>query len=101
MKLKGIILFTTLLVGYFSCTKDDNPYKSSGIITGRDYTFNTCTAGWIIKIDSVKYLFDTIPSTSNFVLNVDSLPIIVKLDWQLVNNGCPMKRIIIERIRKQ
>jgi len=85
----------------FACTKEDNDYKSVGTITGINGTMCGCCGGWIIYIEDVRYLIDSMPDNSNLNLAAETFPITVKLDWQLVNNGCSaFNRITVQRIIK-
>jgi len=80
-----LILLT--IVAVISCDKKNDFFKSRGEIYSIDPTMCGCCGGWLIKIDDVVgYHFDGIPENSNFSLSFDSLPIIVNLDWQLINN---------------
>jgi hypothetical protein len=101
MKLIITLLFFLIIIGLISCNKSSDDYRSIGIISGLDYTMCGCCGGWIIYIDSERYLFDSIPSNSKIHLEDEVLPITVKLDWQLISNGCPIKRITIQRIKKE
>jgi hypothetical protein len=100
--MKRLLLIISVIF-MISCNKGDNLYKSSGVIYGIDPTMWGCCGGWLIEIDKAAYHFDTIPENSNFSLIYDSLPIPVKLDWQVKNTGCPtsMEWITIQRIRKE
>lgn len=94
--LKIICLFLILM----ACTKE-NDYKSVGTITGIDGTMCGCCGGWIIYIEDVRYLIDSMPENSSLNLAVETFPVTVKLDWQFVNNGCSaFNRITVERIKK-
>lgn len=84
-----------------ACTKENNDYKSVGTITGIDGTMCGCCGGWIIYIEDVRYLIDSMPHGSSLDLATETFPITVKLDWQLVNNGCSVfNRITVQRIKK-
>lgn len=86
----------------FACTKGNDDYKSVGIITGIDGTMCGCCGGWIINIEDAMYLIDSMPDDSNLNLVEESFPIVVKLDWQLVNNECSaFNRITVQRIKKK
>ena len=61
-----------------------------------------CCSGWFIKIDSLMYEFDTLPTNSNINLEKETFPLMVKLDWQLLNIiECPNTRITIQKIAKE
>ena len=98
----GIIIF-----GVINCQKQkDNTdnYRSIGTITGQDVRMcpSPCCSGWFIKIDSLTYEFDTLPTNSNINLEKETFPLMVKLDWQLSNIiECPNKRITIQKIAKE
>ncbi len=95
------IRIISLLFIMFACTREDNDYKSVGTITGIDARMCICCGGWIINIDDVIYLIDTIPENSGLNLSVETFPVKVKLDWQLVNSGCnSFNRIKVQRIKK-
>ena len=79
---------------------DNIHYKSSGVIIGADPRMCICCGGWKIIIDSLTYNFDSIPSSSNFILQKETFPITVKLDWEFKNAGCS-NWITIQRITKE
>ncbi len=84
-----------------ACTKENSNYESVGTITGIDGTMCGCCGGWIIYIDDDRYLIDSIPVFSNLDLATETFPVTVKLDWQLVSNGCSaFSRITVTRIKK-
>ena len=84
-----------------ACTKENNDYKSIGTITGIDGTMCGCCGGWIINIDDGRYLIDSMPDNSGLDLSKETFPVTVKLDWQVVNNGCSFfGRITVQRIKK-
>lgn len=85
----------------FACTKVNDDYKSIGTITGIDGTMCGCCGGCIINIDNGRYLIDSMPDNSGLDLSKETFPITVKLDWQVVNNGCSFfGRITVQRIKK-
>jgi len=93
------IVFLVLII--FACTKENDDYKSIGTITGIDGTMCGCCGGWIINIDDGRYLIDSMPDNSGLDLSKETFPITVKLDWQVVNNGCSFfGRITVQRIKK-
>jgi hypothetical protein len=93
------IIFLLFII--FSCTKENNNYKSVGTITGIDGTMCGCCGGWIINIEDIIYLIVTMPNDSNLDLSKETFPITVKLDWQLVSNGCKaFNNINVQRILK-
>ncbi|MCK9638841.1 MAG: hypothetical protein M0R39_02950 [Prolixibacteraceae bacterium] len=94
------ILIVVMLIGFTTCSKVNEAYKSKGVITGQDFRMCACCGGWIITIEGENYLFDSIPANSGFVLEKEPLPISVQLDWQLTSGGCPSNRITIQRIKK-
>jgi hypothetical protein len=85
----------------FACSKENDDYKSTGTITGNDARMCMCCGGWIINIESGVYLIDSMPVNSSLDLTKETFPITVKLDWQLVDNGCStFGRITVLRIKK-
>ncbi len=102
MKYKTALIICLIVFGFLYCRKEEsNNYESFGIITGQDPRMcpSPCCGGWFIKIDSLTYEFDSLPDNSNINLAKETFPLVVKLDWQLLNiNGCPNKRITIQRI---
>jgi hypothetical protein len=109
MNYKIVLGICLILFGFIYCQKqkentDNYNYKSIGTITGQDFRMcpSPCCSGWFIKIDSLTYEFDTLPNNSNFNLEKETLPLMVKLDWQLSNIiECPNKRITIQKIAKE
>ncbi len=84
-----------------ACTKENGDYKSVGTITGIDGTMCACCGGGIIIIKDGRYLIDSMPKNSGLDLSKETFPVTVKLDWQLVNNGCSaFNRIEVQRIKK-
>ena len=98
MKAIRIIVLIFIMM---ACNKENGDYKSVGTVTGIDGTMCGCCGGWIINIDSVRYLIDSMPKNSALDLSIETYPITVELDWQLVNNGCStFNRITVQRIKK-
>jgi hypothetical protein len=98
MKTIQIILLLFIMI---ACSKENNDYKSIGTITGIDGTMCGCCGGWIINIDDGRYLIDSMPDNAGLDLSKETFPITVKLDWQVVNNGCSFfGRITVQRIKK-
>jgi len=98
--MKGIQIIL-LLFTMIACSKENNNYKSVGTITGIDGTMCGCCGGGIIFIEDVRYLIDSVPEDSSIDLATETFPFTVKLDWQLVNNGCSAwNRITVIRIKK-
>jgi len=98
MRTVRIILLLFIMI---ACTKENSDYKSLGTITGIDGTFCGCCGGGIIIIEEVRYLIDSMPDNSSLKLAEETFPVTVKLDWQLVNNGCrAFNRITVQRIKK-
>jgi hypothetical protein len=90
-----------LLFIMIACTKENNDFKSVGTITGIDGTMCGCCGGWIINIEDVRYLIDSMPENSSLNLAEETFPITVNLDWKLVNNECSFfNRIAVQRIKK-
>jgi hypothetical protein len=100
MKIIKILTGIILVLLLFSCEKEDDDYKSTGTIVGYDISMCICCGGWIIIIDDTNYLFDNLPDNSDINLETEQLPISVKLDWQVMPDGCPPNRITIQRIKK-
>jgi len=100
MKNSRLLILLTF-VALASCNKDSDNFKSVGTITGVDGTMCGCCGGYIINIDNVRYLFDSIPKNSDLDLQQETFPLTVKLDWQLINSGCPPIRIEVLRIKKE
>jgi hypothetical protein len=102
MKNKTAIIICLLVFGFIYCQKENRyNYESIGTITGQDPRAcpSPCCGGWFIKIDSLTYEFDYLPDNSNINLAKETFPLVVKLDWQLLNiTGCPNKRITILRM---
>ena len=98
MKATRIILFVFIVI---ACTKEkeNDNYKSVGTILGYDMTLCGCCGGWIINIEDVSYLTDTIPDDSSINLQNEKFPITVKLDWQMNDKGC-LNKITVQRIKK-
>jgi hypothetical protein len=105
MKYKPVLYCCFLVFILVSCQKDKpDDYQSTGSITGPDYRMcpSPCCGGWFINIDNLLYEFDSLPSNSNIILEKETFPLAVKLDWQLLNTiECPNKRITILRIAKE
>lgn len=93
------LIFLVLIM--FACTKEkeNDTYRSFGTITGYDMTKCGCCGGWIINIDDVSYLTDSIPDYSSFNIAEETFPIAVKLDWQMNEKGC-LNKITVQRIKK-
>ena len=102
MKFEVILSFFLIVLGVYYCQKEkSNDYESIGTITGQDVRMcpSPCCGGWFIIIDRVTYEFDSLPDNSGINLAKETFPLVVKLDWQLLNiNGCPDKRITIQKI---
>ena len=105
MKYKTVLGICLIIFGFMCCHKENSyHYKSIGTITGQDLRDcpSPCCSGWFIKIDSLTYEFDSLPTNSSINLDKETFPVVVKLDWQLSDTlGCPNKRIIIQRIVKE
>jgi hypothetical protein len=95
---KLIILLIFIL--FASCDKDNDTFKSVGIIAGEDFMMCACCGGYIIYIDDVRYLFDSMPKDSDLNLQQETFPLTVRLDWELIKSGCPLLRIDVLRIKK-
>jgi hypothetical protein len=98
MKIVRIVFILFIMI---ACTKENDNYKSVGTITGIDYRMCVCCGGWIIYIKDVRHLIDSMPKNSSLNLAEETFPITVKLDWQLVSNGCgAFNGITVQRIKK-
>jgi hypothetical protein len=97
MKTISIIFLVFILI---ACTKTNNDYKSVGTITGGDPRMCACCGGWIIYIENVMYLIDSIPDNSSLNLEKETFPVTVELDWQLLNICGSYNRISVQRIKK-
>lgn len=85
-----------------ACSKEDNSYDSVGTITGIDARLCMCCGGWIINIDDVVYLIDSMPKDSDIDINNATFPITVELDWKLIDGACSsFNRISVQRIKKK
>jgi hypothetical protein len=96
MKTIRIILLVFIII---ACTKENDNYRSRGEITGYDVTMCAFCGGLIIFIDEVRYLIDSLPVNSE-IKEDETFPFSVKLDWQLIKQGCPNNRISVQRIKK-
>ena len=83
-----------------ACTKENDDYKSVGTITGDDLSMCACCGGWIIYIENVRYLIDSMPDNSILNLADETFPITVKLDWLLLDKCSSYNRISVQRIKK-
>jgi hypothetical protein len=98
--MKAIRIISLIFI-MMACNKENDDYKSVGTVTGFDGTMCACCGGWIINIESARYLIDSMPKDSGLDLSTETFPVTVKLDWQLVNNGCSFfGRITVQRIKK-
>jgi len=77
----------------------DNGFQYKGIITGIDARLCPCCGGYVIKIDSTTYDFDSLPPNANFTLENATFPIYVNLDWHPDTTHCG-NYIDITRIEK-
>ncbi len=99
--MKGAKLIIFLIFAAFaSCDKDNDTYKSVGIITGADFRECACCGGYFINIDELQYLINSLPKNTNLDLQQETFPITVHLDWQISTSSCPNLRIDVLRIKK-
>ena len=84
MKSAKLIIFL-IFAAFASCDKDNDTYKSVGIITGEDLTMCACCGGYFINIDDVQYLINSMPKNSNLDLQQETFPITVHLDLSLIH----------------
>jgi hypothetical protein len=96
MKPVRIILLVFIML---ACSKENDNYRSNGVIIGYDISMCACCGGLIIIIDEVRYLIDSLPVDSG-IDKAATYPFSVKLDWQLIKQGCPNNRISVQRIKK-
>lgn len=97
-----IILISVISMGLLLCHRDNNDFRSRGIILGPDLRDCVCCGGWYIEIDTTEYEFDALPINSDIDLGKEIFPLRVKLDWQFSDKlACPDKRIEIQRIAKE
>jgi hypothetical protein len=96
---ESLVIFT-LVIALITCSKSDEAYQSKGVITGQDPTMCACCGGWLITIDGQNYRFDSLPADSGIILEKETMPLAVELDWQIKPGGCPANRIIIQRIKR-
>jgi hypothetical protein len=105
MNYKTLLGICLIIFGFIYCHKESSyNYKSIGTITGQDFRMcpSPCCGGWFIKIDSLTYEFDSLPTNSNINLEKETFPLIVKLNWQLSDTlECPNKRITVQKIVKE
>ena len=94
------LVILTIVIALIACSKSEEAYQSKGVITGQDFTMCACCGGWFITIDGENYRFDSLPADSGIILEKETMPLAVKLDWQIKPGGCPANRIIIQRIKK-
>jgi hypothetical protein len=94
-----LVIFA-IVIGLTTCSRSDEAYQSKGVISGQDFTMCACCGGWFITIDGENFRFDTIPADSGIILEKETMPLAVELDWQIKPGGCPANRIIIQRIKK-
>jgi hypothetical protein len=95
------LLILLIFIALASCNKDNDSFKSVGTITGFDGTECGCCGGYIIYIDDVRYLIDSMPKDSGLDLQQETFPLTVRLDWQVINSSCPPFRIDVLRIKKE
>lgn len=99
MKALRIVFLVFIMI---ACTKEDKGYKSVGTITGIDARLCMCCGGWIINIEDVVYLIDSMPKDSDIDITNATFPITVELDWQLIDGACSsLNRISVQRIKKK
>ncbi len=95
-------MVSVLLTGFSLCHRDNDDFRSRGIITGPDLRDCACCGGWYIEIDTVVYEFDVLPENSGIALEKETFPLKVKLDWKPSEKiACPNKKIDIQRIAKE
>lgn len=93
----GFILVVMLL----ACEQSDNPYQSSGTITGFDNRECICCGGYFIEIGNSIYNFEKLPDGVNIDLNTVKFPVAVKVDWSHDRECGGIQYITISRIERQ
>lgn len=99
--LKKICVVVFLLVMVFSCSVQEDEFRSEGIITGYDTRECGCCGGYFIEIEDSTYRFYNVPVGSKLNLNNPEFPVYVKLDWQKDPNTCLGDEIIVQRIEER
>jgi len=100
--MKRIILVGIFLIlGFSSCTEDENEFMSNGTITGFDSRECVCCGGYFIVINDSTYRFFELPSGSKINLDNPTFPIYVKLNWAKADNVCLGDEIKVLRIEKR
>ncbi|HKJ44106.1 MAG TPA: hypothetical protein VKA27_18560 [Sunxiuqinia sp.] len=101
-KVGTFVVGCILAVLMIACEKSDNPYQSTGTITGPDYRECICCGGYFIAIDNdTTYNFESLPDGVKIDLNTAEFPIAVKLDWSLDRECGNTQYITISRLEKQ
>jgi hypothetical protein len=75
-------------------------YHSTGKITGSDMRKCVCCGGWFIDFNDSTYRFYELPDNSDINLENAVFPIVVKLNWSVVNQPCLGDEIAISSIKK-
>jgi hypothetical protein len=94
------LLILSVIFGIIACSKGNDAFRSKGVITGQDLTMCACCGGWNITIEGENYRFDSLPADSGIILEKETMPLSVELDWQLTPGGCPANRINVQRVKK-
>lgn len=98
MKALRIVFLLFIMI---ACSKEDNGTKSVGTITGFDARMCMCCGGWIININDVVYLIDSMPKDSEIDVNTATFPITVELEWKLIDGACStFNRISVKTIKR-
>lgn len=97
LKIFGYVLLLT----FFSCSMQEDEYRSNGVITGIDTSECPCCGGYFIEINKTTYRFFTVPQNSELDLTNREFPVYVKLDWNPDPNACLGDEIIVTRIKEQ
>jgi hypothetical protein len=90
-----------LIIGFSSCTEDENNYMNNGTITGVDFRECACCGGYFIDIKDSTYRFFDLPGGSDVNLQNPIFPIYVKLDWAEADTVCLGDEIKVLRIEKR
>ena len=110
------VSIVAIVVGFFcttfflsSCSylneTDGGTFITTGTITRPDFRQCVCCGGWFIEIDKEEYRFFTLPKGSDIALplNIEDLPINVRLTWSKSGSGmsCGDDLIVIEKIERE
>ena len=101
-------LFIPFLLSMSFCSKEDDIFKSKGIIMGPDYrkcacwgTKCGCCGHYVIQIDTAGYIFVNLPPEPKLDLSTAKYPINISLDWHKDPDSCSLSwgYIIVDRFK--